>query len=354
MGVFKGWSGRIIMNNSVYLEDLGSGSDTIPFTKTLSHFPITKTRNSSNNVNDLLIQYALSYNASADSYTDMSTEINNATIDDVILPPIFGSGTGDAFYFGDNGQFNFLHIQFGIAGVYAGGSVNFQYYNGSWVNVSNLTDETNGFSISGLSNISWNIGTDWNQTTVNGQSAYWVRAIAQNISSITTTPQAIRAWMHHTVVYVDNASVSNNSYTINSSLGTISLNVSSANSSIAISYSYYRTVGYATGITFSQVNNNENVFVIGSRTPQEIYEGNIEIEGSIDEFHVDRRASQLTIHDNISQKLSDSTMVQFRADPSTIEFFIRDCKFNEYTFDMSQDAFIAHGITFNGKNISTS
>ena len=210
-GVTKGWSGRIILNDSLALEDLGLGSDTIPFTKMLSGYPITKTRNSSEYI--------------------------------------------------DNSSFVLL--------------------------------------------------------------------------------------------YQNNSLISNVSYTANASLGTLSINVSSANSSISASYSYFRVVGYATGITLSQVNSNENIFVIGSRVPQEIYEGNIEIEGSIDEFHIDRRASQLAIHDNISQKLSESTILQLRAAPNSPELFVRGCKFDSYDFNMAQDEFIVHGISFTAKNIST-
>lgn len=210
-GVTKGWSGRIILNDSLALEDLGLGSDTIPFTKMLYGYPITKTRNSSEYI--------------------------------------------------DNSSFVLL--------------------------------------------------------------------------------------------YQNNSLISNVSYTTNASLGTLSINVSSANSSISASYSYFRVVGYATGITLSQVNNNENIFVIGSRVPQEIYEGNIEIEGSIDEFHIDRRASQLAIHDNISQKLSESTILQLRAAPNSPELFVRGCKFDSYDFNMAQDEFIVHGISFTAQNIST-
>lgn len=72
----------------------------------------------------------------------------------------------------------FDQMNFTVATGRAGGSVLYQYWNGSsWAQLVNLSDSTNGLVNSGK--VQWWPPADWTQTTVNGSKLkYWVRIAA--------------------------------------------------------------------------------------------------------------------------------------------------------------------------------
>ncbi|MEM2293309.1 MAG: hypothetical protein QXX41_08540, partial [Nitrososphaerota archaeon] len=59
-----------------------------------------------------------------------------------------------------------------------------------------VTDGTNGFRNSGTNNVSFTPPTDWAKTTVQGKTAYWIRARATfgASPSITTAPLGAQGW----------------------------------------------------------------------------------------------------------------------------------------------------------------
>jgi len=89
----------------------------------------------------------------------------------------------DYLYIGDASTFSGIKFEFNTRG--SGTTLKLEYWSGSaWTTLSSddndLDDDTSNFESDGK--ISWTTPTDWATTTVNSQSAYWVR-----ISS-TTTP----------------------------------------------------------------------------------------------------------------------------------------------------------------------
>jgi len=146
---------------------------------------------------DVSVDRAFSYNGNTAAYTDETTDINNATADDVVLPPIQTTSPGDAIYFGSYVRFNWIKVNTSTAGIYSDITLAWEYYNGStWVAVPNLTDDTVGFTATGIKSVTFDMPTDMAETTVKGTTMYWVRCVATlgASPSITTAPLGAQAW----------------------------------------------------------------------------------------------------------------------------------------------------------------
>ena len=142
------------------------------------------------------IDYAYFYNADTDTWTDETTDINESTVDDVYLPPQQATTEGDAIYFGSDYQFSKIRINVSTAGSYSDITIVWEYWNGSsWATLS-VTDNTNGFTVAGTNEVSFTPPTDWAKTTIQGTTAYWVRARATfgASPSITTAPLGAQGW----------------------------------------------------------------------------------------------------------------------------------------------------------------
>jgi hypothetical protein len=143
-----------------------------------------------------LVDACKSYNANTAAYTDETTDINNATANDVALPPIQTTTTGDAIYFGDSDTFDHLRLNVGTAGVYSDITISWEYWNGSaWTSLT-VTDGTNGFQNSYMHDITFSPPSDWATTAVDGLTKYWIRAVASlgAAPAITTAPLATQGW----------------------------------------------------------------------------------------------------------------------------------------------------------------
>jgi len=142
------------------------------------------------------IDYAFFYNAGTGVWTDETEDVNNATVDDVYLPPQQAATAGDAIYFGSDYKFNTVRVNVSTAGVYSDITIVWEYWNGTSWSTLTVTDGTNGFRNSGTNNVSFTPPADWAKTTVQGKTAYWVRARATfgASPSITTAPLGAQGW----------------------------------------------------------------------------------------------------------------------------------------------------------------
>jgi hypothetical protein len=120
--------------------------------------------------------YALYYNGS--TYASIKTGTNQIFIND-----------NDYVYIGNSSTFG--EISF-IISIFASSTITpvFQYWNGAWTNIpatANLVDDSAGFTKQG--NIYWEsyILNDWVTTSVDSDSAYWIR-IQRTAASLTTPP----------------------------------------------------------------------------------------------------------------------------------------------------------------------
>jgi hypothetical protein len=142
------------------------------------------------------IDKAFFYAADTATYTDETTDINNPTVDDVLLPPQQTTTSGDAIYFGSDYKFSKIRLNVSTAGVYSDITISWEYWNGTAWTTLTVTDGTSGFTVSGTNEVTFTPPTDWAKTTVNGVTMYWVRAVATlgTAPSITTAPLGAQGW----------------------------------------------------------------------------------------------------------------------------------------------------------------
>ena len=134
-----------------------------------------------------LVNAAKHYNANTLVYTDETTDINNATANDVLLPPTQVVAVGDIIYLGGGTKFGAIRLNVGTAGVYSGITLQWQYWNGVWVALPGITDGTSFFTVGGINNITFTPPADWALTTIQTFSRYWIRAIATTAPTVITT-----------------------------------------------------------------------------------------------------------------------------------------------------------------------
>ena len=107
-------------------------------------------------------------------FTDETTNANSVATNDMNLTPATPANN-DRYYFGHQEEFRQLKVE--VSDVGSGFTITWQYWNGAWVSLSGVTDNTSSFSVSGENIVSWTPPSDWATTTVNSQGPlYYVRA----------------------------------------------------------------------------------------------------------------------------------------------------------------------------------
>jgi len=119
--------------------------------------------------------------------TDETSAATNSTSDDMTLLPATPA-TGDAYYFGNEEQFDTFDLTISTAGA-GDWTIVWEYYDGSsWSALSGVSDGTTGFTTGGTNTVTWDAPPDWSETTVDSSELYWVRARVDTYSAITTQP----------------------------------------------------------------------------------------------------------------------------------------------------------------------
>jgi len=130
------------------------------------------------------LDYCYHYDDSLTTYTDLTTEFNDATTQDIDIwnPP----ENNDYIYFGNATTFQVLALQ--LKSTLTGGkgtAFTWQYWNGStWATMPSFLEDgfwdwTNcDYEDSELPNYNeWSALSGWAQTSVNGTNAYWIRCL---------------------------------------------------------------------------------------------------------------------------------------------------------------------------------
>jgi hypothetical protein len=137
---------------------------------------------------------ARAYDHSGPTYTDETTEANNADANDMTLLPATPA-VNDAYYFGYASVWDWLTLNVGTAGA-GTWTLTWEYWNGSsWVVLSEVHDTSNGFRVSGMNSVKFNRPGDWANRDVDGTTLYWIRGRVTNYSSVTTQPLGTQAWI---------------------------------------------------------------------------------------------------------------------------------------------------------------
>jgi hypothetical protein len=126
------------------------------------------------------IAYAYYYNGS--TYTDYSVELKEFGGSNIDLL----TDTDDIFYFGRSASWDRLYFELSTYGVNV--TLVWEYWDGDSWEAFSPTDGTSNLTASGW--VTWNIGslTGWTTTSVNGQSAYWIRIRTTTVPS--TVPRS--------------------------------------------------------------------------------------------------------------------------------------------------------------------
>ena len=132
--------------------------------------------------------------------TTESDECNNDTINDMILLPAVPV-VNDAYYFGfDAATETKFYLDISTVGV-GTWTVTWEFYAGGfgWIGLINGSDGSSGFTVAGVSTISWTFSALWATVAVNGITKYWVRARVSAYTSVTTPPKGAQAWVPQTL-----------------------------------------------------------------------------------------------------------------------------------------------------------
>ncbi len=136
--------------------------------------------------------------------TTETTAANNATVNDMTLLPATPV-VDDAYYFGMDNPGRILTLNTGTAGV-GTWTIAWEYFNGStYAAVSNLTDGTAGLTVVATQKVVFDMPSDWAEDTVDGITAFFLRARVSAFTSVTTQPLGTQAFYEtgQWWVYVD-------------------------------------------------------------------------------------------------------------------------------------------------------
>ncbi len=126
--------------------------------------------------------------------TTETAAAQNATANDMTLLPATPA-LNDAYYFGFDYPWDNILLNLGTQGI-GFWTISWEYWNGSWVGLAGLTDNTLGFTASaGIKTVIFSRPGDWALTNINGVgNKYWIRARVSAYTSITQQPKGTQAW----------------------------------------------------------------------------------------------------------------------------------------------------------------
>tara|TARA_B100000749_G_scaffold76440_1_gene57437 strand:- start:2527 stop:3750 length:1224 start_codon:yes stop_codon:yes gene_type:complete len=159
------------INDTSMNMELHESGDDVPF------MPGTK---------DLLVLYAWN-----NAGTEETTQAQSPSSDDMILP----GANGEIYEFGLGHQSTSLRLTVGTPLVKFADTdeITWEYYNGSWVALSDVIDDTDSLTISGAKSITWTVPDNWTRETLHGQEAFWVRANLTAGGPLGTAPSGTQA-----------------------------------------------------------------------------------------------------------------------------------------------------------------
>jgi len=131
------------------------------------------------------------------AYTDETTDFNDAGASDFNLMNASTPAVDDATYFGHTEKFSYIKVDVDTVGV-GTWTIVWEYWNGSaWATLTiGHQGMTNFRDVN--TDIKYNVfepPSDWATTSVNSQTAYWIRARVSAFTSMSTTPVGGQGWI---------------------------------------------------------------------------------------------------------------------------------------------------------------
>jgi len=124
-------------------------------------------------------------------FTDETTAANQANTLIMNLLPTTPVVNQDRYLFGHPEKFNNMKIAINTAGT-GGFTITWQYWNGAWVNLASVVDDTSSFSVLGTNYVSFTMPGDWTTSTINSQGPYYYVRAAYTAGSVIVTPLGTR------------------------------------------------------------------------------------------------------------------------------------------------------------------
>ena len=121
------------------------------------------------------IDYCYLYKSTGPVWTDQSALANTLKTNTILLKPAAGAAVGDIIYFGN--QVNFKRLDIYMEGGTPNTNSVYEwegYVGGSWVSLTETDGTNNGKAFGKSGKVTWT--ETLQETTVNGITAYWVRA----------------------------------------------------------------------------------------------------------------------------------------------------------------------------------
>ena len=126
--------------------------------------------------------------------TTETSAAQDATANDMNIMRV-SPAVNDAYYFGFDYPWDNLLLNLGTQGVGVW-TLSWEYWNGGWVVLVGVTDNTLGFTASpGIKSVIFTRPGDWALTNINGVgNKYWIRARVSAYTSVTQQPKGTQAW----------------------------------------------------------------------------------------------------------------------------------------------------------------
>jgi len=155
------------------------------------------------------------------SFTDETEDANTVTgspIPLINLLPAVPVVNEDRYLFGHAEMFNSVKPVINTAGT-GGFTITWQYWNGAWVNLSGVVDDTSSFSVAGKNYVSWTMPGDWATTTINSQGPYYFVRAAYTAGTVTAVPDATKITLDVTkyLPFVQNNTITSSGLTVTAS-----------------------------------------------------------------------------------------------------------------------------------------
>ena len=141
----------------------------------LNDFPVTKITNAYFLNDPLMVEKVYNYDDSASTYTEYTKEANSSSESPFTL---FAAtpAADDLVYIGSSQMFLGLNVVLSTDGT-GSPSISWEYYNGTaWTTMTTSETDSGSSSFTASGKFTWTHPYAWAKTSVNGVTAYWVRA----------------------------------------------------------------------------------------------------------------------------------------------------------------------------------
>jgi len=138
------------------------------------------------------------YNGNTTTWTDETTDAQEATANDVLLAPQQTTSADDATYFGHTKKFSWVNVKYSTAGDYTAGTSAWEYWDGSAWSSLTVDDPSAKFTATaGTYKLVFTPPDDWAASIQNTIEGFYIRLNFSVVpTAITTAPLGDQMWQN--------------------------------------------------------------------------------------------------------------------------------------------------------------